>query len=212
MSNINFYETIKTTKVHNPRYDIHKIEIPFRGLINCASGSGKTNLLMNLIYEMDKTFHKIIIVTKAPEPLYDMLVDRLKNIEIYYEGSYPTIEKMEKGQNGLIIYDDQVTTKDDRITQMYIRGRKLHFSSIYISQSYFGTPKIIRQNIGYLWLGKGINKRDLRLILSEYSLNMTVDELEHYYFEITKENMQFMMLDLNKRNLRKNIKQIVYEF
>jgi hypothetical protein len=210
--NINFYETIKTEKVHNPKYDIHKIILPLRGLINCSSGSGKTNLLLNLIYEMDKTFHKIIIVTKAPEPLYDMLVDRLKNIEIYYEGSYPTIEKMNKGENGLIIYDDQVTTKDSRISEMYIRGRKLGFSSIYISQSYFGTPKLIRQNINYLWLGKGINKRDLRLILSEYSLNMSVDELEYYYFEITKEHMQFMMLDLHKRNLRRNIKQIIYEF
>ena len=161
---------------------------------------------------MDKTFHKIIIVTKAQEPLYDMLIDRLKNIEIYYEGSYPTIEKMNKGENGLIIYDDQVTNKDSRISEMYIRGRKLGFSSIYISQSYFGTPKLIRQNINYLWLGKGINKRDLRLILSEYSLNMSVDELEYYYFEITKEHMQFMMLDLHKRNLRRNIKQIIYEF
>ena len=210
--NINFYKNIKQPKIHNPNYEIHKITLPFRALINCASGSGKTNLLLNIIYEMNNTFHKIIVVTKAPEPLYDMLVDRIKNVEIHYEGSYPTIEKMEEGCNGLIIYDDQVTTKDNRISEMYIRGRKLHYSSIYISQSYFGTPKLVRQNINYLWLGRGINKRDLRLMLSEYSINMSVDELEHIYHKITSEPMQFMLLDLNKRNLRRNLKDIIYEF
>lgn len=210
--NINFYESLKPIKIHNPHFDIHQINLPFRALINCASGSGKTNLLLNIIYEMNNTFHKIIIVTKAPEPLYDMLTKRLKDIEIHYEGSYPVIEKMDEGENGLIIYDDQVTTKDNRISEMYIRGRKLHYSSIYISQSYFGTPKLIRQNINYLWLGRGINKRDLRLMLSEYSINMSVDELENIYQNITSESMQFMLLDLNKRNLRKNIKQIIYEF
>jgi hypothetical protein len=161
---------------------------------------------------MNNTFHKIIIVTKAVEPLYDLLVDKIKNIEIHYEGSYPNIEKMNKGENGLIIYDDQVTTKDNRIAEMYIRGRKLHYSSIYISQSYFSTPKLIRQNINYLWLGRGINKRDLRLMLSEYSINLSVDQLEKIYQEITKKPMQFMMISLNDRNIRKNIKEIIYEF
>lgn len=210
--NINFYQTIKKNQVHNPNYESHQIDLPFRALICCSSGSGKTNLLCNLIYEMNNTFHKIIIVTKAPEPLYDMLVDRLKSVEIYYEGKYPDVTKMEENQNGLIIYDDQVTSKDTRISEMFIRGRKLGYSSIYISQSYFGTPKLIRQNVNLVWLGRGINKRDLKLILSEYSISMTIDQLLSIYFDITKVPMQFMMIDLNKRNLRQNIKDIIYEF
>ena len=54
--------------------------------------------------------HKIIIVSKAEEPLYDMLQDKLKNISIHYEGNIPEIEKMKKGQNGLIVFDDMVLT------------------------------------------------------------------------------------------------------
>ena len=95
---------------------------------------------------------------------------------------------------------------------MFVRGRKLEYSSIYISQSFFGTPKIIRQNVNYVALGKGINKRDLRMILSEYSISLSVGELEQIYFTTTKEHMNFMMLDLHKRNIRHNIKDIIYEF
>jgi hypothetical protein len=210
---INFYTTLKQKKVHNPQYDIHKIDLPFRGLINCASGGGKSNLTVNILFEMYNTFHKIIIVSKAQEPLYDNLMDKLKNIEIYYEGIIPEIEKMEEGKNGLIIFDDMVLTKNNKIGEMFIRGRKLGYSSIYISQSFFGTPKIVRQNVNYVWLGKGMNRRDLRLILSEFSLGLiTIDELEKIYNDITRVNMNFMMISNNDRTIRRNIKEILIEF
>jgi len=210
---INFYTTLKQKKVHNPQYDIHKIDLPFRGLINCCSGGGKSNLMCNILFEMYNTFHKIIIVSKAQEPLYDNLMDKLKNVEIYYEGIIPEIEKMEEGNNGLIIFDDMVLTKNNKIGEMFIRGRKLGYSSIYISQSFFGTPKIVRQNVNYVWLGKGMNRRDLRLILSEFSLGLiTIDELEKIYNDITRVNMNFMMISNNDRTIRRNIKEILIEF
>jgi hypothetical protein len=190
------------------------IKLPFRALICCASGGGKSNLVMNLLYEFHNTFHKIIIITKAPEPLYDNLQNKLKNgLQIYYDGqTYPEFQKMEKGTNGLVIFDDQVLTKDNRIGELYIRGRKLGYSMFYISQSYFGTPKIIRQNINYLWLGKGMSKRDLRLILSEYAMGISLDKLEEIYNNLTRAKMNFMMLDIDDRNIRHNIKEVVLEF
>lgn len=210
---INFYKTFKSDTIHNPYEEEHKIKLPFRALICCASGGGKSNLLMNILYEMHNTFHKLIIITKAPEPLYDNLQEKLKNIEIYYEDQqYPPFQKMEKGQNGLVIYDDQVLTKDNKIGEMFIRGRKLGYSSIYISQSYFGTPKIIRQNINYVWLGKGMSKRDLRLILSEYAMGISIEKLEEIYNDLTRAKMNFMMIDINDRNIRHNIKKIILEF
>lgn len=208
---INFYQFIKNNKTINPNYETHKIELPFRALICSASGSGKTNLLMNLIYEMNKTFIKIIICTKAPEPLYDYLAEKIQNVEIHYD-KIPDIEKLPKGQNGLIIYDDMVCDDLKAINEAFIRFRKLQFSSIYISQSFFKTNKLIRQNINYLWLGNGIMKRDLKTILSEFSINLSIDELVKLYNEITKEKLNFMLIDLNLRNIRKNILEIVYDF
>jgi predicted AAA+ superfamily ATPase len=83
---INFYNTFKQEKIHNPNESLHGIKLPFRALINCASGGGKTNLVLNILYMMNNTFHDIIIVSKAEEPLYDHLVDKLKNVKIYYNG------------------------------------------------------------------------------------------------------------------------------
>ena len=82
MSKINFYDLIpKGEKKINPNYATHGIDLPFRMLIAAPSGSGKTNQLMNLIAHMDKTFHEIIICVKsADEPLYEMMINKLKNI------------------------------------------------------------------------------------------------------------------------------------
>ncbi len=207
---INFYQTIKSHKTHNPYYEVHRIKLPFRALVCTASGGGKSNLVLNLLYEMHLTFHKIVICTKAPEPLYDMLKDRLKDkVEISYD-TIPELSKMPKSENGIIIFDDMVLDKGrPQIGQMFIRGRKLGYSSIFITQSFFGTPKIIRQNVNYVWIGRGMLRRDLRLILSEYALGISVDELESLYSELTREPMNFMLIDLDHRTLRHNIKKII---
>lgn len=160
-------------------------------LICTASGGGKTNFLMNIIYEMNNTFHKIIIITKEEEALYSHLVEKLQNVEIYYGGMVPEFEKMPKGENGLVIFDDMVLTKNNKIGEMFIRGRKLGYSSIYITQSFFGTSKLIRQNVNYIALGRGMIKRDLRLVLSEFSINLTIDDIEMVYNEITKTQCNF---------------------
>lgn len=211
---INFYSQIKEIKKPNPQYEKHMISVPFRMLECCSSGGGKSNFCLNLLYEMNNTFHKIIIITKAPEPLYTMLQKKLKDrVDIYYDGQFPEeFDKLEPDQNGLIIFDDMVLTPDKRIGEMFIRGRKLEYSSIYISQSFYSTPKIVRQQVNYVALGKGINKRDLRMILSEYSISLSVKELEQIYFDLTKEHMNFMLLDLLKGNIRHNITDIVLEF
>lgn len=209
--NINFYNKIKQVSIHNPNYVVHKIELPFRMLISTASGGGKTNFLLNLIYQMNNTFHKIIIITKEEEALYSHLIDKLKNVEIHYGGIVPEFERMEKGDNGLIVFDDMVLTKNNKIGEIFIRGRKLGYSSIYISQSYFRTDKLIRQNVNYVALGRGMNVRDLRLILSEFSVNMSINNLQSIYNEITKIPLQFLLIDNQKRNLRKNF-EILYEF
>ena len=212
---INFYTTLRQKKSHNPHKDIHGIELPFRALVCSGSGSGKTNLILNLLYQMDDTFHSIIIVSKAQEPLYDAVAKKLKNVQIFYDGAVPSIDsltKLDPSQNGLLLFDDMVLTPNSTIQEVYIRGRKLHYSSIYISQSFYQTPKIIRQNLNYIWLGRSITKRDIRMILADSGVPMSVDELERIYSTLTKDNMNFMLIDLSKRMIKSNINDIVLEY
>jgi hypothetical protein len=167
-----------------------------------------------------RTFHKIIIVTKEEEPLYDMILKRIKSvsaqkdqIEIHYGGKIPELTNLRPlKQNGIIIFDDMVLTQSKDIGEIFIRARKMNFSSIFISQSYFGIQKLIRQNCNYIWLGRGILERDLKLILSEYSINLSKDELVDLYNQITAKKMYFMMIDLEDRTIRENIKDIILRF
>lgn len=217
---INFYHTIKSEKKLNPYEDEHKLHLEFRALICTSSGGGKTSLLTNIIYEMSDTFHKIIVVTREEEPLYTMMEQRLNSIKsqkdqfkIYYNGEIPELPNLRsEKQNGLIIFDDMILSQTKTIGEIFIRCRKLNFSAIFISQSYFGIQKLIRQNCNYIWLGRGILDRDLKLILSEYSIKLDKEKLIHLYNKITERKMNFMMVDLDDRTIRANIKDILIEF
>jgi ABC-type lipoprotein export system ATPase subunit len=69
----NFYELDNVKKYsinyHNPRYNYEKMPLkhPMRMVICGASGSGKSNLLLNIIKLMDRTFEKMIIFTQNKE-------------------------------------------------------------------------------------------------------------------------------------------------
>ena len=45
------------------------------------------------------------------------------------------------------------------VTELFLSGRKLNISLIFISQSYFKVPKIIRLNVTHYFIMKTPNKR-----------------------------------------------------
>ena len=47
------------------------------------------------------------------------------------------------------------------VTKLFIRGRKLNISIVFITQSYFKMPKDVRLNSMHFFILKIPNKRDL---------------------------------------------------
>ena len=47
------------------------------------------------------------------------------------------------------------------VTELFIRGRKLKISIVFITQSYFKVPKDVRLNSTYFFIMKIPNKRDI---------------------------------------------------
>ncbi len=210
---INFYKTIKQVTKENPYYDEHKLTPIFRGLICTASGGGKTNLLMNILYQMSDTYWKIIIITKEEEPLYNMLKTRLKDrVEIYYNGEIPELVPLKASESGIVIFDDMVLSQTKKIGEIFIRCRKLEYAAIFISQNYFGVNPIIRRQCNYIWLGKGILDRDLKLILTDYSIKIPKEKLIYLYNKITSKKMMFMFINLEDSTIRENISDIIMKF
>ena len=50
------------------------------------------------------------------------------------------------------------------MTELFIRGRKLKMSLVFITQSYFKVPKDVRLNTTHFFIMKIPNKRELQQI------------------------------------------------
>ena len=213
----NFYERIpKNMKLnsYNPNYNIHHMKIPCRILLIGNSGSGKTQTLLNIIKAFNNTFMTITICTKnSDEPLYNYLKQIIPSDQLQIlEGieNIPELDLFNKNENNLIVFDDLILDDLKKIGSYFIRARKLNVSCIFISQTYYSTNKdfkIIRRNINYLIIKKVSSIKELNLIMREYSINIDKNEFYKLYNDITKEFINFLMIDCDtndKDKFRKN--------
>ena len=70
----------------------------------------------------------------------------------------------------LIVFNDMIADMihnkklNSKVTELFIRGRKLNISLLFITQSYFKVPKNVRLNTTHLFIMKIPNKRELQQI------------------------------------------------
>lgn len=218
---INMYERIPKDlldKTENPNFHLHHLKLPMRMCVVAPSGSGKTNFVVNLIalFSQGKgTFADITIITRnKDEPLYKWLELKCDQIQVK-EGleNIPQLDKMDKEVNHLVIFDDLVLAKDQsRIETYYIRARKLNCSVIYLSQSYYRIPKIIRNNCNYMVILKLSGNREVNMILSEFGLGVTKEKLLSIYKLATSEKFQPLVIDMDEdpdKRFRKGLIEIM---
>ncbi len=213
----NFYELVPQSQgPPNPHYKKHGIKLPFRLLVVGPTGSMKTNTALNFLKAMNDTFDRVVVCCRSKdEPLYHLLEEKLgPQVKFYENGEVPKIGDFNKDEQTLAIFDDLVTKKDQKaIEDIFIAGRKVGISSMYISQSYFKTPKIIRIQCNYIALKKLPSEQDLKAILREYSLGVTKNELLDIYRFATQKSLDFLLIDTEaepEKKFRKNFSVIKY--
>lgn len=218
----NMYEKIPKElldTVQNPNFHLHHLKLPFRMCIVAPSGSGKTNFLINLLHLFssgDKgSFQSIHIITaNSDEPLYRWIQSKSDQIVIK-EGlsNTPPLDKFDKDANHLVVWDDLVLSKDlTMVSTYYLRARKLNVSCIFLSQSYFRIPKMIRNNCNYMVLLKLSGQREVNIILSEFGLGVTKEQLLAIYNHATRDALQPLIIDMNEQpsnRFRKGFLQII---
>ena len=194
-------------KTENPNYDMHHFDTPFRSLVVAPSGSGKSNFITNLISLFCKgkegTFDNIYIFCKSrDEPLYQFLGDKSNGLIEVHETleKLPALNELKPSEQTLIIFDDMVTDlkKHPLISEYFIRGRKRGCSLMFLSQSYYGTPKIIRQNVNYCVILKLGGSRDINSIMRECSVGINKDDLLSMYKEATRDKFDCLIINLDK--------------
>ena len=93
------------------------------------------------------------------------------------EDIYKNIENYNPGKNRkiLIVFDDKIADMINNkklnpvVTELFIRGRKLNISIVFIIQSYFKVPKDVRLNSTHFVITRIPNKRDVQQIPLSHS-------------------------------------------
>ena len=130
--------------------------------------------------------------------------DVYKNVDEYNPG---------KERKVLIVFDDMIADissnkkLNQRVTELFIRGRKLIISLVFITQSYLTVPKDIRLNSTHLFIMKILNKRELQLIAYNHSLDIGFKSFMNFYKTCTAEPISFLVNNttLASDNLLKRI-------
>ena len=81
------------------------------------------------------------------------------------------------------------------VTELFIRGRKLNISIVFIMQSYFKVPKNVRLNSTHVFIMKILNKRELQQIALNHSSDIDFKDFIKIYKECTKEPYSFLVND-----------------
>ena len=118
--------------------------------------------------------------------------DVYKNIEDYNPG---------KNRKVLIVFDDMIADMinnkklDSIVTELFIRGRKLNISIVFITKSYFKVPKDVRLNSTHFFIMKIPNKRELQQIVLNHSSDIDFKDFMKIYKKYTKEPYSFLVND-----------------
>lgn len=191
------------TESHNPGYEMHHLNLPFRILICGSSGSGKTQTLLSIMRAFTGTFEKITILTRmSTEPLYLWLNDEYsdKGIEVI-EGTLsklPDLNKIDKTMQTLLVLDDQITSSKKEMVPLceyFIRARKMGVSLIFITQIFHEVPRMIRLQLSALFIKKLGSARDLTAIASQHSHGLSKEELKAYYERATEQKKDWLLID-----------------
>ena len=82
------------------------------------------------------------------------------------------------------------------VTELFIRGRKLNISLVFITQSYFKVPKDVRLNTTYFFITKILGARDLHHIAIIHSSDIRTEDFVNTYKKYTAEPYCFLLMIL----------------
>ena len=133
--------------------------------------------------------------------------DVYKNIDNY---------NLNKENKILIVFDnmiaDMINNKklNSVVTELFIRGRKLNISLIFITQSYFKVPNDVRNNTTHFFILNIPNKRELQQIAINHSPDINTKDFIEIYRKCTDKKYSLLVIDttVSSNNLlrfRKNL-------
>ena len=172
---------------------------------------------MNLI-ENQPDIDKIYLYAKDPyESKYQYLINKREGVGInhfndpkaFIEYSndmhdvYKNIDEynVDKDSKILIVFDYMIANMINNkklnsiVTELFIRGRKLNISLVFITQSLFKVPKDVRLNTTHFFIMKISSKRELQQISLNHSSDIKIKGFIKIHKEYTAEPYSFLVHD-----------------
>lgn len=183
----------------------------FRMLICGNSGSGKTNLLYHMIIKPLLHYDELYLYARNLEQdKYRKMMKKINSIASKLKSNYeiihvsndeiiPVTEMPNEDNQKVVIFDDYVCDKNQRqLIDYFIQGRHKNCSVIYLSQSFYKTPKDIRLNCSHYCIYEFPSSREANRISAEMGVDKNV------YRSATREPFSFLYVDKPKKRIAKN--------
>ena len=181
----------------------------FRMLICGNSGSGKTNLLYHMLMKPLVYYDQIHLYGKNLEQQkYQDMISTFDDISqsVGYnvlvcsnDDIVPVENLMDNTAQKIVIFDDYVCDKNQKLLiEYFIRGRHKNCSVIYLSQSFYGTPKDIRLNCSHFCVYEFPSSNERNLISRELGVD------KDQYINATNKPYSFLYVDKPKKLIRRN--------
>lgn len=214
-----YMDNERTTNAGNHElYPQHDEQGSFRWMIIGPPGTGKTNLLIDAIIQNRIKFDHIYLFARDPtQPKYKFLLKWLNEMEDRYRQDngedismvtvetdpekIPRVDDTNPEIINLVIFDDMLGERSqERIEEYWIRGRHRGCNCIYITQSYFDTPKKIRKMTDYFSIFALPSQNELIQLSKEHSRGMSNKLFKKLFHEATAQKHSFFHIDGKTEN------------
>ena len=197
--------------------DKRKVEM-FPNVIHCGmfgpSGAGKSNLLLTMLVHV-RPYKNLYLCSKTSyqekyATLKELIAEHNKgkkkssqkiNIhELQIEG---LLEPEELESDSIVIFDDVLTEKQDKVANFFLRGRHRNISCFYLSQAYTKIPKKtgIRENFNYVILFRQ-DLVNLRQVYTEYVTDVSFDKFRSMCNSCWREPYGFLVIDADNEKCK----------
>ena len=181
----------------------------FRMLICGNSGSGKTNLLYHMLIEPLIPYDEIYLYARNLEQeKYQNLIQKMRQpshkvgyviLNVSNDKVIPVDEMNYEDNQKVVIFDDYVCDKNQReLIDYFIQGRHKNCSVIYLSQSFYKTPKDIRLNCSHYCIYDFPSSRERNMISSELGVS------KEKFKAATSKPFSFLYVDKPEKKIATN--------
>lgn len=201
---------------------------PFLGIINGSVHSGKSTLIMNLLYNdsfYKDVFDKVVVISPTVQndttlrflnedddviKIFDQLEcidDILESIVDFQKDEI----KKDKSIHTLLILDDMLgyIKQHSYLSNLCTRYRHWKLSLIITTQSFRSIPCVVRTNALWYIIFATHNDKESEKIIEEFG--GLIPNFKTVFLEATDKSYSFLYLDLKKVKAYNNFDELIYE-